>query len=92
VDPPPPPWPLRNATAGSLPGGIEKLVRYGVAIGIASVAKRLGFSLERAGVDAARLAPLRAVPARGVLVLDPTRGKTGHRVASWSLVDNLTPV
>ncbi len=71
---------------------IERLVRYGVAIGIASVAKRLGFSLERLGVDAARLAPLRAVPAAGVLILDPTRPTTGRRVASWSLVDNLTPV
>ncbi len=71
---------------------ISKLVRYGVAVGVVSVAKRLGFSLERAGVDAVELEPLRAVPAAGVLVLDPTRPKVGHRVAPWSLVDNLTPV
>ena len=70
---------------------VPKLVRYGVAIGAGAVAKRLGYSLERAGIDAATLEPLRAVPAEGVRVLDPTRPKTGHRIASWSLVDNLTP-
>lgn len=70
---------------------LPKLVRYGVAIGVASVAKRLGYSLERAGVDAAVLEPLRAVPSQSVCVLDPTRPKTGRRVAAWSLVDNLTP-
>ena len=71
---------------------VPKLVRYGVDIGIASVAKRLGFALERAGIDVAALAPLLAVPAKGVLVLDPTRPTVGHRIASWSLVDNLTPI
>lgn len=70
---------------------VPKLVRYGVAIGASTVAKRLGYSLERAGVDAALLAPLRAVPATGVRFLDPTRPRAGRRVAAWSLVDNLTP-
>lgn len=70
---------------------VPKLVRYGVAIGAGAVAKRLGYSLERAGIDAATLEPLRAVPVEGVRVLDPTRPKRGRRVASWSLVDNLTP-
>lgn len=70
---------------------LPKLVRYGTAIGAGSVAKRLGYSLERAGVAPAILGPLRAVAVQGFRVLDPTRPKAGQRVASWSLVDNLTP-
>jgi len=68
---------------------VPQLVRYAVALGVAAVAKRLGWALETLGVDLDLLAPLLAVPVRAVQPLDPAREARGSVVARWKLQDNL---
>ena len=68
---------------------VERLVAHAVRYGTAAVAKRVGWALERAGIGAARLEPLRALPMRGQRALDPTRVARGARNPRWGLIENL---
>jgi predicted transcriptional regulator of viral defense system len=67
----------------------RRLVAHAVRYGVASVAKRIGFALERAGVEASIIEPLRAFPMQGTRLLDPSKPARGTRNASWGLRVNL---
>ncbi len=69
---------------------LEKLVRYAVEIKVAVTAKRLGWALESGGAPRAILNRLRAVQAKGVQRLDPTRPAQGPVIREWMLQDNFT--
>ncbi len=68
---------------------IERFVSHTLRYGKASVAKRAGYALDLAGVDAAVLKPLRDLPVKGYRLLDPTKPARGRRSGRWSLRDNL---
>ena len=70
---------------------LARLVRHAQRYGAASVARRLGIALERAGVPPEALEPLRTVPAAGVSLLDPAGPSRGRIDARWAVQDNLTP-
>ena len=73
--------------AGDLDVG--KLVSYALRYGKASVAKRVGWALERAGAPRRATALLAEYPMEGVRVLDPTRPREGNYDGRWMIVDNL---
>ena len=64
-------------------------MRYALTLGVAAVAKRLGWALETLGTDATVIEPLLAVPVRAVQALDPSREAKGSVIARWTLQDNL---
>jgi predicted transcriptional regulator of viral defense system len=68
---------------------LNRLVRYTVRYGRASVAKRLGWALEMAGASLSVLAPLETFPASGVRILDPTRPRRGPSNRRWGIQENL---
>jgi predicted transcriptional regulator of viral defense system len=67
----------------------RRLVAHAVRYGVASVAKRVGFALERAGVEASIIEPLRAFPMQGTRLLDPSKPARGTHDARWGLRINL---
>lgn len=69
---------------------LRKLVAYAQRYGKASVAKRLGWSLEQVGAPEEVLAPLRAMPVSGFRVLDPSRPDGGPYDKRWMIQNNLT--
>ncbi len=69
---------------------LDKLVEYAVRCGKASVAKRLGLALERAGAPASMIAPLQEVAIVGFRALDPTRPNRGPCIDRWMIQDNLS--
>jgi predicted transcriptional regulator of viral defense system len=69
---------------------LEKLAGYGLRYGKASVAKRLGWALDRVGAPRRVTAPLAELPMAGVRSLDPTRPSRGSYDARWMIMDNLT--
>lgn len=71
---------------------LPKLVSYAVRLGVTTVAKRLGWALERSGVDDGVLAPLLSLPAGEVQPLDPRGPRRGSLIPRWKLRDNLHPV
>ncbi len=73
--------------AGKL--NIPLLVDYARRYGKASVAKRVGWALERAGIAEKILSPLRKVPLTGIAILDPTRPRRGPSNSKWQILENL---
>jgi predicted transcriptional regulator of viral defense system len=69
---------------------LEKLVRYALRYGKASVAKRLGWALDRTGAPRRVTAPLAKLPMDGVRVLDPTRPRGGRYNERWMVQENLS--
>ena len=69
---------------------LEKLVRYALRYGKASVAKRLGWALDRTGAPRRVTAPLAKLPMDGVRVLDPTRPREGKYDDRWMVQENLS--
>lgn len=69
---------------------LEKLVRYALRYGKASVAKRLGWALDRAGAPRRVTAPLAKLPMDGARVLDPTRPREGKYDERWMVQENLS--
>lgn len=67
---------------------LERLVAHAIRYGATSVAKRLGFSLARLGASDAVLAPLRALPMKGVRRLDPSRPGVGRCDPTWGIQEN----
>jgi predicted transcriptional regulator of viral defense system len=67
---------------------LERITNYALKLDVATV-KRLGWILERQGVDATRLKPLREVPVKGYRVLDPTGPRRGPCDARWMIQVNL---
>jgi predicted transcriptional regulator of viral defense system len=68
---------------------VEKLVDYALRYGSAAVVKRLGWSLERAGVDMRILMPLLEVPTSHYSPLDPGRVRRGEHDSRWMIIANL---
>jgi predicted transcriptional regulator of viral defense system len=68
---------------------VAKLVNYALRYGKASVAKRIGWALERAGAPQGLTSPLAEYPMEGVRALDPTRPREGNYDGRWMVVDNL---
>ena len=68
---------------------LRLLVDYAVRYGMDSVAKRVGWTLERAGVTDEIIAPLAAIPTSGFRILDPTRPHNGPCDKRWGIQNNL---
>jgi predicted transcriptional regulator of viral defense system len=68
----------------------EKLVEYALRYDKASVAKRVGWALDRMGAPRRVTAPLAKLPMSGVRMLDPTRPREGKYDERWMLQDNLS--
>ncbi len=68
---------------------VDKLVSYACRYGKISIAKRLGWALERSGVSQSVLEPLIKIPATGYHVLDPARPHRGTCDSRWMLQNNL---
>lgn len=68
---------------------LAKLISYTLRLGVVAVGKRLGWALETFGVADDLLAPLIALPAKGVQALDPKRERRGTVIRRWKLIDNL---
>ena len=68
---------------------VERLVQYALRHGTVSVAKRLGWTLEDAGVTASALTPLLELPSTGYHLLDPSGVRTGVRERKWMIQNNL---
>jgi len=69
---------------------LEKLAQYALRYGKASVAKRLGWALDRAGVPRRVTAPLAKLPMEGMRLLDPTRPRGGKYDERWMVQENLS--
>jgi predicted transcriptional regulator of viral defense system len=68
---------------------LERLIDYALRYDSVAVAKRLGWSLERAGVDMRVLMPLIEVPASHYSPLDPGRTRRGEHDHRWKIIVNL---
>lgn len=68
---------------------VKRLVAHAQRYGKVSVAKRIGFALERAGAGASLIEPLRVLPIQGIRLLDPTKPPRGERNTRWGLRENL---
>ncbi|MGA1864325.1 MAG: hypothetical protein ACMUHX_04615 [bacterium] len=68
---------------------VDKLVYYSCQYGKISVAKRIGWALERAGVGERDLKPLLDLAATGYHVLDPARPHHGPCNQRWMIQNNL---
>jgi predicted transcriptional regulator of viral defense system len=66
---------------------LERIIKYALKLDAATV-KRLGWILERQGVESTRLEPLRQVPVKGYRVLDPTGPRRGPCNAGWMIQVN----
>lgn len=68
----------------------KRLVAHALRYGKVAVAKRVGFALERMGVRASVIEPLRALPVQGQRLLDPTKPARGDFNSRWALRENLS--
>lgn len=66
-----------------------KLVGYALEYGSTTLAKRVGWSLERAGISLSVLMPLLEVTASSYSVLDPGLPRRGEHDRRWKIVVNL---
>lgn len=70
---------------------VSRLVSYATRFGSKAVSARLGWCLERVGVQDPALEQLRLQVGPGLQILDPTRAARGRRDSRWSVLDNVTP-
>jgi predicted transcriptional regulator of viral defense system len=68
---------------------VDRLVHYAVQLGVVTVVKRVGWTLERLKVAPSVLEPLRAYPAKGKSPLDPGRPARGRHNPAWHVIENL---
>jgi len=69
----------------------DLLLMYAAHLGNRSVYKRLGFLIERLDFPAADvLEEAERRMSKGVVSLDPSGPRGGHRVARWNLIANVT--
>ncbi len=68
---------------------LDKLVDYARRYGKISIAKRLGWALEQAGVEESVLYPLLSMRAAGYHLLDPSGPRRGNCDKRWKLHNNL---
>lgn len=69
---------------------LDKLTQYALRYGNASVAKRVGWALDRAGAPRRVTAPLAKLPMDGMRLLDPTRPRGGKFDERWMVQENLS--
>lgn len=67
---------------------ISRLIDYALQYGSRTLVKRVGWSLEQAGVKMAELTPLLEVPSPSYSVLDPGRPRRGEHDRRWKLIVN----
>ena len=77
---------IMNAELSSL--DIPKLVEYALRYNKISVAKRIGWTLENAGIETSILEPLLNIPATGYHALDPTLPHKGPCDSRWMIQNN----
>lgn len=68
---------------------VDRLIKYALRYGEASVIKRIGWSLEEMGVAAEKLEPLRQYKISGYRLLDPSRLAQGKCNKRWMIIENL---
>lgn len=68
---------------------VGRLIAHARHYGRGAVARRVGYALERSGVDPGLVEPLQTLPMRGYRPLDPTRLPRGVRNKRWGLIENL---
>jgi len=68
---------------------VDKLIDYSLRYGSQTLIKRLGWSLEQAGVEMATLLPLLEATSSSYGVLDPGRLRRGRHDRRWKLIVNL---
>ena len=67
---------------------LDRMVAYALKLDNA-ISKRLGWILERQGIEANRLNQLREVPIKGYRVLDPSSPRFGRYNSEWMIQVNL---
>jgi len=75
-----------NLPRVEIPGLVQVALRYNVG----AVAKRLGWLLERFGVDADMLAPLQSFPVKTYYRLDPQASVGRQYNSRWHIIENLS--
>ncbi|ETR70321.1 MAG: hypothetical protein OMM_08898 [Candidatus Magnetoglobus multicellularis str. Araruama] len=68
---------------------LEKLVKYACQYGKISIARRLGWTLDKIGVSELIYAPLLKMNATGYHLLDPTCPNKGKCDSRWMIQNNL---
>jgi predicted transcriptional regulator of viral defense system len=68
---------------------INKLITYAMRLD-ASVVKRLGWILEKNGVEEKKLQKLLAFPIKGYRILDPSGSQTGPYNKKWMIRENIS--
>jgi predicted transcriptional regulator of viral defense system len=68
---------------------VDKLVDYALQYGSQTLTKRLGWSLEQAGVEMTALMPLLEAVSTSYGVLDPGRPRRGVHDRRWKLIVNV---
>ena len=67
---------------------LDQIIQYASRLG-ATAAKRLGWVLERQGVDCSKTAVLAALPVKGYRKLDPSGPRKGPCNSRWMVQENL---
>jgi predicted transcriptional regulator of viral defense system len=67
---------------------LDRIIAYAVRLG-ESAAKRLGWVLEKQGIDSERLRTLQQVPIKGYRRLDPAGPRKGPYNSRWMIQENL---
>jgi len=68
---------------------LDRLVVYALRYDVGTVIKRLGWLLEKMGVETSLLLPLRRYPVAGTILLDPNQPKSVTYDSSWHINENL---
>ncbi|HBO33124.1 MAG TPA: hypothetical protein DD636_00015 [Anaerolineaceae bacterium] len=68
---------------------LSQLVNYAMRYDVGAVIKRLGWLLERMGVDANQLIPLQNYPVTGTILLDPNQPRNEKFDPFWQINENL---
>ena len=68
---------------------LDRLIAYAGRIGIGTVAKRVGWALERLGISLSQLESLRAHLTDGDAPLDPGLPPHGRHDPTWRVIENL---
>lgn len=68
---------------------VSRLVTYALRLDVGAVIKRLGWLLERMGVDANLLLPLHNYRVTGTVLLDPNQPRSENVALSWQINENL---
>ncbi len=67
---------------------VQRIIEYALKLD-AATAKRLGWVLERQGVEPSKLEPLPSLPIKGYRKLDPTGPRRGPCNQRWMMQENL---